>query len=374
MRSDRARRIPSLDGLRAISIGLVVFGHLAGTSGFLPRSALAPIGDVANLGVRIFFVISGFLITLLMLDELDATGTVSLKLFYLRRLLRILPACYVYILFVLIAYKLGLATLSPGDLFHASTYTLNYDKQASWLVGHLWSLSVEEQFYLLWPVVIALFSIRHATLIAVSALWIAPVCRLAIQIFLPASRYGIGWWFPTIMDPIATGCLLAILRNRLEAASLYLGILRSRWFALIPCSAFLANMRPAGSLSMLLLQPFMNVALAVTIHRVTLVNNTMLGRFLNLQPVAFIGILSYSLYLWQQPFLNRSSHSAACAFPWNLILASAAAAVSYTFIERPALAIRKRLQQRLEQGFSSWSRTPCDPARPAQSFSAHVPD
>jgi len=133
-------------------------------------------------------------------------------------------------------------------------------------------------------------------------------------------------------------------------------------------------MRPSGSLSILLLQPFMNVALAVTIHRVTLVNNTMLGRLLGLQPVAFIGVLSCSLYLWQQPFLNRSSHSAVCAFPWNLILAGTAAAVSYTFIERPALAIRKRLQQRLEQGFSSRSRTPGDPARPARSFSAHVPD
>jgi len=233
-----SRRIPSVDGLRAISIGLVLFGHLAGTSNFFPRSTFAPLGDFGNLGVRVFFVISGFLITFLMLDEIEATGTVSLKLFYLRRTLRIFPASYAYILFVLIASMLGLATLSPGDLFHGLTYTMNYDKHASWLVGHLWSLSVEEQFYLLWPVVIALFGIRHATLIASSALWIAPLCRLAIQIFLPASRYAIRWWFPTIMDPIATGCLLAISRNRLEPASLYLCVLRSRWFALIPVPRF----------------------------------------------------------------------------------------------------------------------------------------
>src|SRR6516225_7637364 len=136
-----SRRIPSLDGLRAIAIGLVVFGHLCGTSNFFPRSTFAPLGDFGNLGVRVFFVISGFLITLLMLDEIEATGTVSLKLFYLRRILRILPACYAYILFVLIAYRLGLAALSPGDLFHAVTYTMNYYKQASWVFGHLWSLS-----------------------------------------------------------------------------------------------------------------------------------------------------------------------------------------------------------------------------------------
>jgi peptidoglycan/LPS O-acetylase OafA/YrhL len=348
MSLDRARRIPSLDGVRAISIGLVLLWHLAGTSNFLPRSALAPLGDVGNLGVRVFFVISGFLITLLMLDEIEATGTVSLKLFYLRRSLRILPACYAYILFVVIAYRLGLATLSAGDLFHAVTYTMNYYKQASWVVGHLWSLSVEEQFYLLWPVVIAFFGVRRSTLIAASALCIAPLCRLAIPIFLPASTYGIQWWFPAIMDAIATGCLLAIFRNRLEAASLYMSILRSRWFVLIPCSAFLANIRP-GRLSAVLLQPFMNLALAVTIHRVVLFDKTTSGRLLNMRPVAFVGVLSYSLYLWQQLFLNRSSHSVVCAFPWNLMFAGAAAAGSYIFIEKPALAIRKKLQRRVEQ-------------------------
>jgi peptidoglycan/LPS O-acetylase OafA/YrhL len=343
------RRIPSLDGLRGVSIGLVLLWHLAGTSNFYPRSALAPLGDIGNLGVRVFFVISGFLITLLLLDEIEATGTVSLKLFYLRRILRILPACYAYILFVVIAYRLRLATLSPGDVFHAVTYTMNYYKQASWVVGHLWSVSVEEQFYLLWPIVIAFFGIRRSTLIAASALCIAPACRLAIATFLPASSYGIRWWFPAIMDPIATGCLLAIFRNRLEAASLYMSILRSRWFVLIPCSAFLANMRLSGRLSMLLLEPFMNVVLAVTIHGVVLFDKTIFGRLLNMRPVAFIGVLSYSLYLWQQLFLNRSSHSVVCAFPWNLIFAGVAAAGSYAFIEKPALAIRKKLKRRFEQ-------------------------
>ena len=118
-----SRRIPSVDGLRAISIGLVLFGHLAGTSNLFPRSTFAPLGDFGNLGVRVFFVISGFLITFLMLDEIEATGTVSLKLFYLRRTLRIFPASYAYILFVFLASRLGWPTLVPGDLFHAVTYT-----------------------------------------------------------------------------------------------------------------------------------------------------------------------------------------------------------------------------------------------------------
>jgi peptidoglycan/LPS O-acetylase OafA/YrhL len=360
-----SRRIPSLDGLRAISICLVLLGHLAGTANFFPRSALAPAGDFGNLGVRVFFVISGFLITFLMLDEIEATGTVSLKLFYLRRTLRIFPASYAYILFVFLASRLGSATLVPGDLFYAVSYTENYHLHTSWMVGHLWSLSVEEQFYLLWPALIAFLSLRHATLFAVSALWIAPISRLAIATFLPAYRWGIGWWFPTIMDPIATGCLLAIFRNRLEADSLYMSVLRSRWFVLIPCSAFLANMRPDGRrLSMLLLQPFINLTLAVTIHRVVTFNTTMLGRFLNMRPVAFIGVLSYSIYLWQQPFLNRSSHSVVCAFPWNLMIAGVAAAGSYAFIERPALAI--------EQRFPLKSRIPSQPPGPARSQTARA--
>ena len=367
-----SRRIPSLDGLRAISIGLVLFWHLCGTSNFFPRSVFAPLGDFGNLGVRVFFVISGFLITFLMLDEIEATGTVSLKRFYLRRSLRIFPASYVFILFVFLSSRLGWPTLLPGDLFHAVTYTVNYDKHSSWEVGHLWSLSVEEQFYLLWPALIAFFRLRNATLFAVSALLFAPISRLAIATFLPAFRWGVGWWFPTIMDPIATGCLLAIFRNRLEAHNFYMSVLRSRWFVLIPCSAFLANMRPPVRLSMLLLQPFINLALAVTIHRVVIFNKTMFGRFLNMRPVAFIGVLSYSIYLWQQPFLNRSSHLAICAFPWNLMIAGVAAAVSYAFIERPALAIRKKLEQRVEQRFSLKSRIPPQPPGPARSRTARA--
>lgn len=78
-------RLPSLDGLRAISIFLVVIGHLAGTQNFLARSFLSPFGDVANLGVRFFFLISGFLITDLLLKESRDTGRVSLKNFYMRR-------------------------------------------------------------------------------------------------------------------------------------------------------------------------------------------------------------------------------------------------------------------------------------------------
>ena len=105
MATERATRIPSLDGLRAISIVAVVLGHMAGTRGF-PAALTAiirnPIVDFANLGVRVFFVISGFLITGILIDESARTGGISLKRFYYRRTLRIFPA-YIALLLVMTA-------------------------------------------------------------------------------------------------------------------------------------------------------------------------------------------------------------------------------------------------------------------------------
>ncbi|MEO7329892.1 MAG: acyltransferase, partial [Minicystis sp.] len=152
-----ARRIPSLDGLRAISILVVLFGHMAGTRNFafsfLDR---LPTSELANFGVRVFFVISGFLITRLLFEEHARSGTVSLRGFYLRRTLRIFPAFYVFVAVVLVLDRLGKITLLPYDALTALTYTMNFHPTASrsWQVGHLWSLSVEEQFYLLWPAIV----------------------------------------------------------------------------------------------------------------------------------------------------------------------------------------------------------------------------
>ena len=145
----KVAHIPSLDGLRAISISLVLFGHLVGTRNFgRPDPGL---GDVAHLGVVVFLVISGFLITSLLLKEHAHTGTVSLKLFYARRSLRIFPASYAFLACVGLLWLGGTIHLRPADIWHAASYTVNYVENTSWEVAHLWSLSIEEQFYLLWP-------------------------------------------------------------------------------------------------------------------------------------------------------------------------------------------------------------------------------
>src|SRR4051794_8586654 len=109
--------IPSLNGLRALSIGLVLLGHLSGTRHFTMVDL--GIGDYANLGVVVFFVISGFLITTLLAKEQEKTGHISLQLFYARRALRIFPAAYLYIACTSLLGVSGLIHLHPTDLWHA---------------------------------------------------------------------------------------------------------------------------------------------------------------------------------------------------------------------------------------------------------------
>src|SRR5207249_7673280 len=101
-------------------------------------------------GVTVFFVISGFLITGLLMREQGRSGQISLKRFYLRRAFRILPAFYTYILLVMACGALGLVEIKKYDAVWAALFTADYREQP-WVLGHSWSLAVEEQFYLLWP-------------------------------------------------------------------------------------------------------------------------------------------------------------------------------------------------------------------------------
>src|SRR5437868_1936649 len=158
-------RIRSLDGLRAISILMVIFGHAGQTIPYHIDHFLAyKLITDATLGVRIFFVISGFLITKLLLIEKEKTGDISIRNFYARRVIRIFPVFYLYILVLLLLkwffkpnvfedYNLilfaGLYLWNYKHLFYQSPFP---NDPAFHIVGHFWSLSMEEQFYLLWPI------------------------------------------------------------------------------------------------------------------------------------------------------------------------------------------------------------------------------
>ncbi|HKE48319.1 MAG TPA: acyltransferase [Rhodanobacteraceae bacterium] len=336
-----------MDGLRAVSISLVLYGHLEGGHGFPSIGITRWFGDVAHLGVTVFFVISGFLITSLLMSERERTGTISLKNFYLRRTLRIFPAFYAFILALIAASVLGWIDLGGRDLAFALTYTVNYDADRSWNIGHLWSLSIEEQFYLLWPFVFLMLRERRAVIAAVLAFAAGPLVRLAMRLAFPA---GSPWRdleiFPAMADSIAIGCVLALLRPWLLEQAWYLRLTGSAWLAIVLVPLILAiNSRLGYGLVDLVGSPILLVSIALLIEASTRRAQSLAGRFLNLPPVVFLGVLSYSLYLWQQPFLNRHLDTTPTSFPLNLALAFGCALLSYFLIERPLVGVRRRLER-----------------------------
>lgn len=139
-------RIPSLDGVRAIAISLVVMGHWVESN---YESDIA--GAFASLGRRIFFVLSGYLITTLLMRERSRTSTIGLRKFYVRRAYRILPAAFLFMIPVFVIFWHDLRWYHMAA---ALLYVVNFDFTHPWYLGHLWSLSVQEQFYFLWPAVL----------------------------------------------------------------------------------------------------------------------------------------------------------------------------------------------------------------------------
>lgn len=340
-----ADRIPSLDGLRAISITLVLVSHLAGTRHFAMSAAQGNTLALGELGVQVFFVISGYLITRLLLEELDRNQHISMGRFYLRRTLRIFPPYYALIAVLVGAQAAGWIALAPHDAVRAVTYTSNYDAGRSWYIGHTWSLSVEEQFYLLWPAVIVLAGTRRAIVVAACAVLVAPVIRLGSWELMRWAGDGIGHRFETIADAIAIGCVLAGTRVWLHRSETYLRALASPWFALVPLTVLAANLlhdHPVVYFGVGF--TIVNLGVAACLDWCVTYADGRVGRLLNAAPLVFVGQMSYSLYLWQQLFLNRSSSAVAASFPLNIVLASAAALASFFVIEQPALRLRRRIE------------------------------
>ena len=172
-------RIPSLDGLRGASILLVVVGHMAATRNFPFAGYFSHVlGHFGNFGVRFFFVNSRFLITTLLLNEHDKTGRISLRAFYLRRTLRIPPAFWVCWAAIAIHAITGAVVLCRGDLLHAATHTMNYHHVRARQLNHIWSLAVEEQFYLLCPTLLYLFGPTRSIRAAAGVILAVPLVRL----------------------------------------------------------------------------------------------------------------------------------------------------------------------------------------------------
>jgi len=333
-------RLAALDGLRAISIAFVLLGHVNGTQGF-PRINLSPVlGDYANLGVIIFFVISGYLITRLLIGEQRQFGSISLHLFYARRILRLAPAFYLYIFFIAAIQRFGWIHLHAGDLTGALTYTINFRTSFSWYVGHLWSLSVEEQFYLLWPLTLVVAGVRRSGWVAIGMIFLSPVARVfALQQHLPSSM------FPCVADSLAFGCLLAIGGDYLQARKWYKTIVANSWFVPVTVILIFAfNWLRLYLVGIIFGPSVIGLLVAFIVHRCTWTASRV-NTFLALKPMVAVGAASYSLYLWQQPFLNRNLSWAICRFPTNILLAVSFALTSYYFVERPLNHLRRKLRR-----------------------------
>jgi len=338
-------RLKSLDGLRAVSILCVLIGHLSGTRNFFHLGYWRWVGDIAHLGVVVFFVISGFLITTLLRRESAETGHISPKLFYARRAIRIVPAAFAYIAVLLLLSAIGWIQLRPRDVVHAITYTANYQWDRPWWTGHLWSLSVEEQFYLLWPFILVACGWRKAPWVAAATIGLGPICRLSAHLFLTGTPYRDLEMFPMVADSLGAGCLLACRREWLERRGWYRALLRPLVAFGLFGAILVANRYMGYTVGNVFGGCFINLALAVLIHRAVITPGGTFTRILNWTPVARIGVLSYSLYIWQQLFLNRNSKAWINAFPQNLTLAILCALLSYTLLEKPLLALRTRLRE-----------------------------
>ena len=265
-------------------------------------------------------------------------------------MLRIFPAFYAFVAALVIANLLGWIHLSGTDIAVAATYTANYYPFRSWDIGHLWSLSVEEQFYLLWPLVFVRLRPRPAFLVCVAVFFLAPVVRAGMHVaFKEPSPLRDLEIFPAMADSIAIGCVIALARPALLTRRWYLAFTGNGWAMLMLAPLIVALSVVVGRYTAadLVGSPIMLAAIAVGIESSTRHAETWGGRALNSRPLAnlFIGVLSFSLYLWQQPFLDRHDASLLTAFPINLVLAVACAILSYGLIERPMLGLRRRLER-----------------------------
>lgn len=313
-------RIPSLDGLRAVSMLLVVVGHWC-----FRRYSCDTASPYAVLGVRVFFVISGYLITTLLIREHAETGSLSLRRFYLRRAFRIFPAAAV---FMAVTFTVFWPQLKWYDIAVAALYLSNYNLLPPWMLGHLWSLSVEEQFYFLWPLVLRNWFRRRARILS-AVIVCAPVFTVATYLLkLPAVLRTL----PTTAGILAIGCLLAIVCDRIPTPKSTHLTFALIVIALAPLVTFNTRLRTLAWL--FLVWPLLHISIACVVLYVI----RRPPRLLNIAPVVWLGKISYSVYLWQQLF-----SFAPKPHPWIwLAFPILAGAASYYLVERPALQLRDR--------------------------------
>jgi peptidoglycan/LPS O-acetylase OafA/YrhL len=305
--------------------------------------------NIGDLGVRIFFVISGFLITRLLIAEFEREGRVDLKKFYFRRTLRIFPPYYFLLLILAVIAFTGRIDISASQFVPVLTYVSDYVYPGAWDIDHAWSLAVEEQFYLIFPGIMVLLRTRRRTMWMLAAILVlCPVARFIDHAFFAdAQPIWLTKGFHANADTLAAGCLLAFVRSRLHENKTYAAMIRSPLMLVLPFLVFVVNSQI--DYTGLYLGPLFsinNILMAVMIDSAVTNAEGAVGKVLNSRVFVTLGIMSYSIYLWQQPFLEPGTSSRFFAFPYNIAGFSLAVFVSYFLVERTSLRLRKTLEKR----------------------------
>jgi peptidoglycan/LPS O-acetylase OafA/YrhL len=227
-------------------------------------------------------------------------------------------------------------------------YVWNYvpRKVDTTFLGHTWSLSVEEQFYLLWPLILKLSSPKRSKWTALAVVIVAPFIRVASYFLLPTTHPRIGMMLHTRADSLMSGALLALVCLNEDHLRILKRFVSSR---LIPiasvCFAAIDTLLTTHFKGAYLLPvgySLQNLVIALLIAHVVFYDKTVLGRTLNNPVVVHVGVISYSLYLWQPLFLTTKNTTFTGVFPWNIVCAFLAAELSYYLLEKPFLRWRKR--------------------------------
>jgi peptidoglycan/LPS O-acetylase OafA/YrhL len=348
---------PELDGLRAVAVAVV----------FLLHASLERAFTGGFLGVDLFFVLSGFLITRLLLEEWSSAGTIPLRHFYARRAGRLLPAL---VALCIAAIALGsLQRSGPG--VHESAlgaagalfYFTNFFGLLGWSspLSHTWSLSVEEQFYLLWPIIlIGLLAWGGRRRVSQFALALVVLASVQVVIRFHAGVDTLNLYEgPDAQGMIflMSGCLMATLIPTIAGELRRHPVGRVASALTVPALVALGLLviRTNSDSPFYFDGGYLLVACTICLVVIAALSGGMLTRFLRLRPVAWIGALSYGIYLWSFPMIYWVSAEMSPSTPHfrivvaiiTLALTMVCATTSYYLIELP---IRARVRARLARG------------------------
>jgi peptidoglycan/LPS O-acetylase OafA/YrhL len=344
--------IPALNGIRALAVSLVFLAH-SGLDHILP----------GGLGVTVFFVLSGYLITTLMRMEQQRSGGIHFRSFYLRRVVRLMPPLFVIALAALIVSQMGLieGRFTPLGLLSVLFYFGNYHVIAQDFagvphgMGIVWSLAVEEHFYLFYPPLAAVLLKINRRNITATVLAALVVAVIAWRFWLYEQGVGenyLGMATDTRIDAIMIGCLLAVLRNPWidpvprQRAGVEFAIAASCFAVLIATLLYRDE-----QFRLTLRYTVQSLAIAPLLWLAVARADSVWTRWLNARPMVYLGTVSYSLYLSHHMILLGLQYHWPHA-DWAVTTSIGAALTLIVceamrrYVEDPCAALRKRLHKR----------------------------